>query len=251
MPGALLAPLVAASLPYGGVAGDADQLADAAATTLGEDVMSFELRFSIEGPGIEEDGQLAGRGDFAANRGTVVATTGGTESRSVFDGDVFWLASTDEAFNELLPEGKRWVRGSLAQLGPDAAVTELEPLSVLYVLNGAESVSVDDDAGSQRYAFDVDMTSAAESAPADRREDVRALIDAGADEATITGEAVVDGDEHVRELTVSATVMTTDGDVAITYDVTLDDFGEMVSVDQPPDDEVVDLDDVPELRDRL
>jgi hypothetical protein len=226
-------------------------LVDAASTTLDETALSFELEFSIDGPGVHEDGRLEGSGDFDANRGTVTATTGGIEAKALFDGDRFWLKSSDEAFTSLMPDGKEWVRGNLSELADDAAVTRLEPLSLLYLLNGAESVEADDAVGSTSYRFDVDMQAAVDSAPSDRRDEVAALIESSQGQPRVSGEAIVDGDGHVRELTVDGTVAASEGDVDISYEATLDRLDEAVSFEPPPDDEVVALAEVPELTDQL
>ncbi len=64
------------------------------------------------------------------------------------------------------------------------------------------------------------------------------------------GEAVVDADDHVRELAFSGN----DGQhptVAVTWRARFDDFGDAVTPEIPPDAEVIALDDVPELRDQL
>jgi hypothetical protein len=230
---------------------DAGQLKAAAAATLDERSMSFDLDFDVDGAGVHQAGRLAGSGDVVANRGRVAADSGGVEARSVFDGDRFWLTSTDETFTSAMPDGKDWVAGKISELGDDGAVTRLEPLALLYVLNGAESVTAHDADGMTRYRFDVDMSAAADSAPGDRREEVAQLIEAADGRATVAGEAVVDGDQHVRALTVTGTMQTEGGEIDVKYHATLDDFDQAPRVEPPPDDEVVALADVPELSGQL
>jgi hypothetical protein len=225
-------------------------LAEAASTTLGETSMSFELAYAIEGPDVQQEGELEGTGDFSTGSAEVVATQEGIELRSVFDGDDFWLTSSGQAFGAALPDGKQWVHGNLADVADSEVLSRLEPLAILYLLNGAQDVTASADGDSTRYEFTVDMTVAADSAPSDRRQEVEALIDTGDVEPTVSGEAVVDSDNRVTELSFTGN----DGaepPVDISWDASLDGFGEEVTIEPPPDAEVVALDDVPEIRNQL
>ena len=66
----------------------------------------------------------------------------------------------------------------------------------------------------------------------------------------MTGEAVVDSDRHVRELSVTGN-NGAEPPVDISWEASLDDFGEEVILERPPDAEVVALDEVPEIRDQI
>jgi hypothetical protein len=173
-------PIVAVLAVAAAACGDSDDgadsssaLATAAATTVDVNSMSFDLAFTIEGPDVHQQGSVGGTAEFTTNRGDVVTTSDGPpESRAIFDGDEFWLAVGGTVSSSALPDGKEWVHGNLSDVGESTVIFPLEPPAILFLLDGARNVRADADGDSTRYAFDVDMSDAAERAPADRREEV-------------------------------------------------------------------------------
>ena len=180
----------------------------------------------------------------------------------VLQGERAWVKIEDESVTSLLPEGAEFVEGTRAEMEELDVVQPLdESFASLFYLEGAEDIrstgtEAVGDTEVAVYEFTVDVEEAIDEAPDDLREAVEnTMIATGEAELDVEGEVSIDGDERVRRLDLQGDVVPNESpppgaptDMHISLQFELGEFDEAVSVDPPEDDEVVNLDEVPELR---
>jgi len=117
---------------------------------------------------------------------------------SLFDGDEFGCTSSMPPSLAATARARPRFAGTLTSLGDDAAVTQLEPATVPYLLAGTNDVSVSRLYDELEYRFIVDVDHAVGPAPNESRDEVAALIESGDAPARADGSADVAGDGRVH-----------------------------------------------------
>lgn len=231
---------------------DTTVAAAAAATAEAESYRSsIELEYeSSEGPV-----RIAGEGEFQAEppRGRLTMTVAQAGSRTdvagteiVYDGRVLYMTAPGAASGPEQP----WVAidlGEEGRIGGLNGFDRTDPAQALAYLRGAgeaEEVGTEEVRGAQttHYRLTVDLEEAAARAP-----EYRAVIEQGLQaggSAEVPTEVWVDEDGLVRRVRmVYAGVPTAEGTSAdVTVTTELYDFGTEVSVEPPPRDQVLNLD---------
>lgn len=183
----------------------------------------------------------------------------------ILDGERVWFHIEDEQVSALLPEDTQFVEGTRTELEELNIVAPLnESFASLFYLKGAENVS---STGTETidgqevavYEFDVDIEQAISETPDELREAVGSIMRATGDaELEASGEVAIDAEERVRRLDLEGNIVPNESpppgapaELHLSLSFDLSDFNEDVSFDPPDEDEVVNLDDVPELRDLI
>lgn len=186
------------------------------------------------------------------------AATGGSlggEMEMVMDGSVIYMKLPSQVASGL-PGGKEWIRLDLAAAGEGLGVDfadlmqfqQMDPTQALKYLLGAsedfERVGSEDVRGVEttHYRGTVDFRKASELIPADSRDDFERVLELTG-EPTIPFEVWIDGDGLTRRMKYEQPLPADQGGEETTMALTMEmyDFGAEVDVEPPPDDEVIDL----------
>jgi hypothetical protein len=171
----------------------------------------------------------------------------------VFEDNVVYIRFPGALANEL-PTGKRWVSLDLEELGERAGIdfaglqqfSQSDPTQVLEYLRGAtddfERVGEEDVRGTltTHHRGTVDLRKVADQVPDEVRPSYERVMElAGTSEIPV--EAWIDEEGRARRLTYGMPLPQASGGATMTITMEFFEFGADVSVEPPPDNEVVDL----------
>lgn len=173
--------------------------------------------------------------------------------------DAAYISSEEAAFTEALPEGAEWVEvapDELESLGLETSFDQGGLTPQLYLALGAtdpvagETSEVNGDPV-QTYSFGIDQEQAVAEAPEEAKAAVEGAISLEGEKQSIEGEAAIDGDGLLRQMSVTGVAETPDfgGEgisVEVTFDVEYLDFGIEIETEPPDPDTVVPLAEAPD-----
>jgi hypothetical protein len=177
------------------------------------------------------------------------------------DGESAWARSDDPAVQEALPDGAEWVEapaGTLSEqgFGSDFASTFAFVPAVRGLVD-AEDVGTDEVGGDEVRLIegDLDWQAALDAATDDERDALDESLSLGDGEVDLVATVGLDGDGRLRLLQIegegSAAGAGDMGELSVSIGLEVRDYDVEVDVEAPPEDEVVSLDDVPEVADSL
>jgi hypothetical protein len=270
-----LAPLVAVALAAIGLAGCGSeelseqlspQAAVAQAATKTADAGSARVTFTGTMSGVPGGPfTFEGEGAFSGQQGRMTfdmsdfgaATAGafGGEIELFMDGLLIYMKLPSQIASEL-PGGKEWIRIDLAAAGEGLGIDfeeltqfqQADPMQTLQYLRGAagdfEEVGSEKVRGVEttHYRGTVDLRKALELIPADSRDAFERVLEL-VGETKMPLEVWIDNDGLARRMRYEQPLPAGEGGEETTMVLTMDmyDFGVEVDVGPPPDDEVLDL----------
>lgn len=237
---------------------DNTRFAESAAMTITLEVVS-----PVGGGIVELTGDLS-RDDVGTATGAAVSGGEGFELEMLADGDTAWITSDAPEMVDALPEGVRWVEGSVAEMRADRIWTGIDTsFAVLSVLRGVDDVS---EAGTTEiggedvrlFEGEVDWEAALDRSDPDERAALEETITLTGDPEleVFTVTVGLDGDDRVRMLAVEivagprggAEDMPLTGDIEMRIDMEIESLDHDVDVPEaPPADETVPIGEVPEV----
>ncbi|HEX3255105.1 MAG TPA: hypothetical protein VHQ96_04900 [Gaiellaceae bacterium] len=203
-------------------------------------------------------GTMTGEGEFSQREGHLTLDMnglgggrfGGGQAELVFS-DLVYYMKLPSGSGLPLPPGKEWVKLDLKKLGESTGLdlgqltqlSQSDPSQALDFLQGASDdfheVGTEDVRGAPttHYAGTIDLAKAAENAPAAIAEQYRKLAEL-APSSKVPMDVWVGEDGYVHKLRFEQKL--TEG-ASMTMEEELYDFGAIVDVSAPPEDQVVDL----------
>jgi len=216
--------------------------------------VSFKATFTGD-----TNGTLTGEGVFAQRQGHLTMDLGGLtgvgtgQAEIVFDKLVYYM-KLPPGSGASLPPGKEWFKLDFAKLGKQQGLdlsqlmqlNQSDPSQALDFLQGAsddfEEVGQEEVRGEQttHYKGTVDLEKVAEEAPADVQEQYRKLSELTGDKK-VPMDVWIGDDGLVRKIAFTQAVP---NGGSVKMEEELYDFGTDVNVEEPPANQVVDLQDV-------
>lgn len=173
--------------------------------------------------------------------------------------DAAYISSDEASFTDALPEGAEWIEVSpdeLASLGLDTSFDQGGLTPQLYLALGATDPVAGDTTEVngvpvQTYSFGIDQEQAVAEAPEEAKAAVESAISLEGENQSIEGEAAIDGDGLLRQMSVTGVAETPDfgGEgirVEVTFDVEYLDFGIEIETEPPDPETVVPLAEAPD-----
>ncbi|HYH59047.1 MAG TPA: hypothetical protein VD790_07475 [Thermoleophilaceae bacterium] len=237
-----------------------ETIAEAAKTTSDAGAARLEMDLGMTLPdGQELDMTGTGVMDPAGQRGRMTVDMsqipgGAGELEQVFDGYVMWMRMP--AFEAELPEGKEWIRIDLQraqeELGidmsqfPQVGNDPTKTLEYMRTAGEVEEIGEEDVRGTPttHYSATVDFEKYPELVPEDKRaaaeESIEKLIDL-VGESKFPVEVWIDDDDLVRRMKMEMPMnIPGAGEIEMTIDYELYDFGVEADLEPPPAEDVVD-----------
>jgi hypothetical protein len=208
---------------------------------------------------------IAGEGEFEGQRGRMTfdmsdlaAATGGElggEMEMVMDRFLLYM-KFPPAVGSQLPRGKEWIRFDLKEAGKELGVDfedllqfqQADPTQSLHYLRGAtddfEEVGSEEVRGVEttHYRGTVDLRKVLEQVPADARDSFERVFEL-MDVNELPFEVWIDEDGLARRMKYEQPLPPGSGgeDASMALTMEMFDFGAAVDVEPPPDNEVIDL----------
>jgi hypothetical protein len=213
---------------------------------------SFEMTMDADGRTVVATGDGAVTMDAGNPRGSIrlEMSSGGREfafEERILGDDVY--IDLGDAAGAELPDGATWVRLSFSDLtgglspDPTGGTNPSSQLDALQGIDDARQVSHEDVEGvpTTHYEGTVDLEAALRRLPKAQRDQVAGLYGGATD---LPVEVWIDDENHVRRMTIDFDLEIKGQDVSATIDMVMRDFGGTVDVQAPPEDQVIDYDDL-------
>jgi hypothetical protein len=253
--------LVLAALPLACGGGETSpEAAVAEAATKTEEAGSARVTFAGTLTGVPGGSfTMNGEGEFAKKRGRMTfdlseAGVPGGSMEMIFDGLVIYMKFPPE-LAAVLPGGKSWVKMDLEELGKQQGIdfgelmqfSQSDPTQSLQYLRGAsddfEKVGEEAVRGVEttHYRGTIDLRKAAEALPDSARKSFDRVIElTGA--SKIPFDVWIDDEGLARRVNYDQALPTSNGqEASMALTMEFFDFGVEVDVESPPENEVVDL----------
>jgi LppX_LprAFG lipoprotein len=210
--------------------------------------------FTVSGEGEYSEAQARMTFDMS-DLGAASGAAFGGEMEMVMDGSLMYMKLPSQVASGL-PGGKEWIRLDLAAAGEELGldfeelmqVQRTDPTQTLKYLLGAsedfERVGSEEVRGVEttHYRGTVDLRKALEQIPADSRDELERVLELVGD-PKMPFEVWIDDDGLARQMKYEQPMPVGQGGEDATMALTMEmyDFGADVDVEPPPDDEVIDL----------